>query len=324
MLVDATEATDAALTPEPPVAPTLAGLVDEPAKPAEAEPFDVEGPPLIDVERRPLDDAPTWMKNAVVASVNDDRPVIAVVLDDLGLNRRNTAAVNDLPAPLTLAFLPYAGRIEAQTQAARAAGHELLVHMPMEPLGPEWPGPDALTTRLDQDEFIVRLKKNLDRFDGFVGINNHMGSRLTADRSRMEVVMRELRERDVLFLDSKTNGRSVAGDMAGKNGVPNTSRDVFLDHVIDLDSIRRQLVRVEQVARRTGSAVAIGHPHNATIKALKSWLPELEARGFALAPISAVVARRSCDQGVLIATETCGQYLRVGSRPGPALAAKDG
>lgn len=300
---------------------------DTTAESAGVEPFVIErdpSGPAADVKARPRDDAPSWLKNAVTAAVDDERPIIAVVIDDLGLNRPNTAELNELPGPLTLAFLPYAGRIEAQTEAAHDAGHELMLHLPMEPIGSDWPGPDALTTKIDQAEFEGRLLKNLSRFEGFVGVNNHMGSRLTADRTRMDLLMRELRERDVLFLDSKTSARSVAQDVAGENGVPNTTRDIFLDHVIDLGAIKRQLTLVETVARRTGSAVAIGHPHGVTIEALREWLPSLEARGFALAPISAVVARRACNSGVLIAAETCGRYLQARTQDGGALAATGG
>ena len=315
----------ASVAPDDPVVPD--GAASTPSLDAAVEsPIIVpnRAAPLTDVRERPLDDAPTWLENAVASAVGDDRPIIAIVIDDLGLNRSSTAKLNDLPSPLTLAFLPYAGRIEAQTEAAQSAGHELMLHLPMEPIGSDWPGPDALTTKLDQDEFVARLEKNLNRFQGFVGINNHMGSKLTADGSRMDVVMRELRKRDVLFLDSKTSARSIAGKFAGQNGVPNTTRDVFLDHVIDLGAIKRQLALTETIARRSGSAVAIGHPHKPTIQALREWLPSLEARGFVLAPISAVVARRACSSGVLIAPQTCGRYLQARTSGESALAAKGG
>ncbi|MGI9510799.1 MAG: divergent polysaccharide deacetylase family protein [Geminicoccaceae bacterium] len=302
---------------------TVAVLTPDAAAKPFVEDQDVGGPKA-DVKARPRDDAPTWLNNAVNMTVDDDRPIIAIVIDDLGLNRPKTAALNALPSPLTLAFLPYAGSLESQTEAAHAAGHELMVHLPMEPIGSDWPGPDALTTRIDQGEFVSRLEKNLSRFKGFVGVNNHMGSKLTADRSRMNAVMRELRERDVLFLDSKTSARSIASDAAGRNGVPNTTRDVFLDHVIDLAAIKRQLVRAERVARQSGSAVAIGHPHGATIEALREWLPGLESRGFVLAPISAVVARRACHSGVLIAADTCGRYLQARNADAKVAAAKGG
>ena len=298
-------------------------LVDTELAP-DADGFEVESSALTHVRQRPRDDAPSWLRNAVTASLDDNRPVIAVVIDDLGLNRSNTKALNALPAPLTLAFLPYAGNIEAQTDAAREAGHELMVHLPMEPFGSQWPGPGALVTSLDHDEFVERLEANLNRIEGYVGVNNHMGSRLTADRGRMDLVMRELRKRDVLFLDSKTSARSVAGEMASRNGVPNTTRDVFLDHVIDIDRIRHQMALIERIARRTGSAVAIGHPHTATIEAMKEWLPKLEERGFTLAPLSAVIARRVCHDKLLITAETCGRYLLAQEPDAPSTAAEGG
>ncbi len=273
--------------------------------------FDFETDPSADIELRPLDEAPSWLNNAVTVSLAEDRPVIAMVIDDLGLNRPNTAALNDLPGPLTLSFLPYAGRLGAQVKAARDAGHEILLHLPMEPVGKDSPGPDALITSINRAEFVARLEKNLNRFQGFVGVNNHMGSRITADRGRMEVVMRELRDRDVLFLDSKTSANSVGTDVANRNGVPNTSRDVFIDHVIERDAINKQLALVERIARQTGSVVAIGHPHSLTIEALRSWLPSLEERGFALAPVSAVVVRRACNNGILITPAACGRYLQA-------------
>lgn len=245
---------------------------------------------------------PDWLRNAAVAPIGDHRPMVAVVIDDLGMNRRNTAALNRLKGPLTLAFLPYAGALEAQTQAARAAGHELLMHMPMEPIGHDWPGPDALLRSLDTAEFRRRLGRNFDSFSGFVGINNHMGSRLTRDHERMAAIMQELRARGLLFLDSKTVPHSVADEEAERYGVPFAQRDVFLDHEIDREYIMSQLGTLERLAKRNGAAVAIGHPHDVTIEALKRWLPTLEERGLALVPISTIVARRMClDPPVLIA-----------------------
>ena len=303
VVVRSTESLDAAQQP--------ATGVDAPGPLVAPNEFEFETDPSADIELRSRDEAPSWLKNAVTVSLAEDRPIIAVVIDDLGLNRPNTAAFNDLPGPLTLSFLPYAGRLDMQVAAAHDAGHELFLHLPMEPVGKESPGPDALIAGIDRSEFVARLKKNLNRFQGFVGVNNHMGSRITADRGRMQVVMRELRDRDVLFLDSKTSANSVAGEVADQNGVPNTGRDVFLDHVIERDAIDKQLAKVERIARKTGSAVAIGHPHNLTIEALRRWLPGLEERGFALAPASAVLVRRACSNGVLITPATCGRYLQA-------------
>jgi polysaccharide deacetylase 2 family uncharacterized protein YibQ len=251
---------------------------------------------------------PTWLRNAVAPPLIDDRPEIAIMIDDLGLNRRNTAALNSLPGPLTLAFLPYAGALEQQAQAARAAGHELMLHVPMEPIGADWPGPDALLSSQSPSEFLSRFRAQLRSFRGFVGVNNHMGSLLTTDRFKMDEVMTELKARGLLFIDSRTTSKTVAGAEAQRLGVPHADRDVFLDNEADLDAIRRQLAATERIARRRGVAIAIGHPHDLTIEALRGWLPTLEERGFALVPISTVVARESCAHGLLVAT-TCGRYV---------------
>jgi polysaccharide deacetylase 2 family uncharacterized protein YibQ len=261
--------------------------------------------PPSDLGRR----TPTWLRNAVAAPLPDGRPMIAMVIDDLGLRRANTAALIALPGPLTLAFLPYADALEPQTRAARAAGHELLVHVPMEATGHEWPGPNALLSALSPTEMLSRLRAQLRSFPDFVGVNNHMGSLLTADHAEMALVMAELRARELLFLDSRTTAKSVATTEAQRLGVPHAERDVFLDNELGLDYVRRQLVQTEQLARRQGYAVAIGHPHDVTIEALRGWLPSLEERGFALVPISAVVARESCASGLLTLSSACGRYL---------------
>jgi polysaccharide deacetylase 2 family uncharacterized protein YibQ len=232
-----------------------------------------------------------------------------LVIDDLGLNRRGTAALNHLRAPLTLAFMPYANDLEAQTEAARAAGHELLVHVPMEPRSNDWPGPNALTSQLGPAELISRLRGDLRSFRGFVGINNHMGSLLTADRGSMAILMAELRQRDLLFLDSRTTSDSVAAREAERMHVPFAERDVFIDNDLHLASVLRELTHAEAIARRQGYAVAMGHPHDVTIQALKSWLPGLDARGIALVPISAIVARQSCARGVILVGNACTRYV---------------
>jgi polysaccharide deacetylase 2 family uncharacterized protein YibQ len=250
---------------------------------------------------------PTWLRNAV-ATVADSRPAIAVVIDDLGLNRRGTAALNRLRAPLSLSFMPYAADLDQQTRAARAAGHELMVHVPMEPRGHDWPGPNALTTQLGAAELVSRLRSQLRSFRGFVGINNHMGSLLTSDAARMDIVMAELRQRGLLFLDSRTTPASVAAREAERMQVPFAERDVFIDNDLDLGSVLRELTRAEHIARHKGYAVAMGHPHDVTIEALKRWLPGLDGRGIALVPISAIVARRSCASGIFLVGDACAHY----------------
>ena len=162
--------------------------------------------------------------------------------------------------------------------------------MPMEPLAAHLdPGPGALLTTLSPDEIARRLEHSLAAFDGYVGINNHMGSRFTGDREHMLPVLTELQRRGLLFLDSVTVGNTVGPALAEALHLPHARRHVFLDDSPTPAAVRASLVRVEQVARQTGTAIAIGHPHDVTLEAVSAWLPGLAAKGFVLAPLSAAV-----------------------------------
>lgn len=264
------------------------GALQRKAEPAIADPALL--PPVLPAPQG----LPAWQRHAVSVAPVAGRPMIAIVLDDVGVNRRGARNAIALPAPLTLAFMTYAEGLAEMTAEARGAGHELMVHVPMQPLSPLIdPGPNVLSETLPRAELIQRLAWGLGRFEGYVGINNHMGSRFTASPEGMAVVMAALRERGLLFLDSLTAGNSVAGALAAESGVPYAVRDVFLDNEPDDPaSIRNQLALLEQTALARGYAVGIGHPHDGTVAALAEWIPEMRARGFALVPISAIVQQR--------------------------------
>ncbi len=233
---------------------------------------------------------PAWLRFAAAQPEDRDRPMIAVVIDDLGLSVRDTRRAIAMPGPLTLAFLPYATELPVLAAEARAAGHELMVHMPMEPdNGGLDPGPNALLSREGRDSLRRKLVANLDRFHGYVGVNNHMGSRFTADRSAMRDVMEVLHEHGLLFLDSRTTKETVAMQVATDVGVPRAERDVFLDNDPRPSAIRVQTDLVEVTARAQGFAITIGHPHDTTLAVLEEWLPGLAERGFVLVPVSALV-----------------------------------
>ena len=242
----------------------------------------------------PSGEPPAWRRHAVPTSAASDRPAIAVIIDDLGLNRPNTHRTLALPAPLTLAFLTYAEGLQPLADAARSAGHELLVHVPMAPLDPQYkPGPNVLRADLDREELARRLAWALSRFDGYVGINNQMGSDFTTSVPGMAQVMIELKARGLLYLDSFTVPGTVGAALAERLGVPYAKRNVFIDNdPRDRAAIRRQLARLEQIATRYGKAVGIGHPHDATLDELTTWLPEVQRRGFRLVPISALIQQR--------------------------------
>ncbi len=234
-----------------------------------------------------------WRSNAVSFQDRPGLKLIAVIIDDAGLDRPRTARAAHLPGPLTISFLPYAGELQRQADEARRRGHELMLHLPMEPISPsEDPGPYPLLTWLKRDELEHRLVLMLQRFDGFVGVNNHMGSRMTQDAGAMLPVLEQVRARGLLFVDSRTIAGSVAGPLADRLGIPGTARDVFIDHEGSAEAVAARLNDIERIADRQGQAVAIGHPHDLTLGALERWLPDLAARGFTLAPVSAVVKRR--------------------------------
>jgi hypothetical protein len=235
---------------------------------------------------------PPWLANAAPAPQPDGRPMIAVVIDDMGLNRSQSRRAAELRAPLTLSYLPYGEELPAQTAAARARGHELLVHLQMAPeAASRDAGPNALILGLPPAELERRLDWALTRFSGYVGVNNHMGSRFTADEAGMSVVLARLKVRGLLFLDSRTTPHTVGPHVARRIGLPFAERSVFLDNVETEDAVRTQLAELEATARSHGLAVAIGHPKEATIAALEPWLEKLSSRGFQLVPLSAIVRR---------------------------------
>lgn len=271
-----------------------AGDSESEARHEEDGPNDLSFVPAIPVPDRGLTGPQPWQFHAVAVAATEGRPMIAIVLDDIGVNRRNAKRAIALPGPMTLSFMTYAEDLPEMTEAARQGGHELMLHVPMQPLSPTIdPGPNVLADSLPEVELTQRLAWGFDRFEGYVGINNHMGSRFTASPEGMALVMGELKARGLLFLDSLTARNSVAGRLAARAGVPFAERDVFLDNEPeDRAAIDRQLSLLEQVARDRGYAVGIGHPHPATVAALRDWVPEMQARGFALVPISAVVRHR--------------------------------
>jgi polysaccharide deacetylase 2 family uncharacterized protein YibQ len=229
--------------------------------------------------------APALPEREAAPASPEHKPEIAIVIDDVGLNLAGSQRAIKLPGYVTLSFMPYAERLDEQTAAAREAGHELLLHMPMEPIGREDPGPGALYTTYTAAELKSRLDHALDSFEGFDGVNNHMGSRFTAYAPGMEIVMDELQKRHLFFLDSRTSAQSVGFAIAQKDGLPSVTRDVFLDDSLNPEAIKAQLAATEKVAKRKGYAVAIGHPHENTLGALEAWLPEAEKEGFTFVPV---------------------------------------
>ena len=230
-----------------------------------------------------------WHRYAATSSLTDG-PMIAIVIDDSGHNVARTERLSAFQyGVLTLAFLPYVEALTVQTAIAREAGHEILLHLPMEPLNPEMDtGPNLLEVNLSPDILDERLQWHLGRLDGYVGVNNHMGSRFTADKPAMNQLMRTLRGRGLLFLDSRTTPATVGREAAAAAGVPFLRRDVFLDNEASQVHVTAQLAKTEEIARRQGYAIAIGHAHSWTISAIEAWARGARERGFDLVPLTAI------------------------------------
>jgi polysaccharide deacetylase 2 family uncharacterized protein YibQ len=239
---------------------------------------------------------PAWQRNAIHVDAEDGRPMIAIVLDDMGLDRRRADEAVTLPGPLTMSYMAYAKDLSAQTAEARAHGHELMLHIPMEPHGSMDPGPEALRVSLGDAEIERRVAWDLARIEGITGANNHMGSRFTESTHGMSLVLQQLNQRGLFFLDSRTSKNTVAFDVAKSMGMPRAKRDVFLDDDMASPAVASELAKTETVARRQGYAIAIGHPHDGTIAALKAWLPTVADKGFRLVPVSAVVAHNEAGR----------------------------
>ncbi len=228
-------------------------------------------------------------------SAKKKRPIIAIVIDDMGVNKKMSKyTINKIVSKkVTMSYLPYAYKVQEQVDGALKRGHEVILHLPWEPdkISVD-AGPNKLLVG-DSDEVIKKnLIVNLNKFKGYVGVNNHMGSKFSNYRDGIEIVMEELRERNLFFLDSKTITSSIADKIAQEYSVPTTHRNVFLDHEENKHFVDAALREVERIARKTGSAVAIGHPKLVTIDGLNKWIPTLEKKGFRLVKLSKAIAKR--------------------------------
>jgi uncharacterized protein len=268
----------------PSAAPTLPSLTPPAPPPAAVPAPAVVAPPT-----------PRWQRFAMPAPRHDGRPIITIVVDDMGVMHSYTQRAVALPTPLTLSWFPFAHDLPEQVGVATERGHETLLHMPMQAHGNSiaWTGPDPLRIDLTPAENLRRLVAAIDAVPDTVGLNNHMGSVATLDTTLMNVVAQEVLRRDMLFLDSLTIGHSVGYREAAQAGVPAAMRDVFLDDTNDAAMIQGQLELTERIARHQGNAIAIGHPRHLTLSALEAWLPGLAEKGFVLWPLSATVALRN-------------------------------
>jgi len=240
------------------------------------------------------DEQPQASSGYIAPVTSGVTPRVAVIIDDVGMNREYSQKMIGLDPDLTLSFLPYAPGVQAMADEARVVGHELMLHAPMEAMDSSMDlGPMALTTDMEEQAFKDEFENMLGSFVGYDGVNNHMGSRMTQDSKRMGWVMEVLRRYEPMpfFIDSKTIHNSVASKVARQYHMPYAARHVFLDHEDDIDAIRKRLALLEEGALKRGYAIAIGHPRKATYEALKEWIPTLEEKGLQLVPARDLIMR---------------------------------
>jgi polysaccharide deacetylase 2 family uncharacterized protein YibQ len=235
--------------------------------------------------------------HAAPASTTPQKAYLSLIIDDLGQNLPRDRRVLALPGPVTAAIMPDTPHATEFAREAHRAGKIVILHMPMAPAT----GPFAWHPDLPIDELEKRLNAALKVVPYTVGINNHMGSRMTAQQPAMTWLMAELQRRHKFFVDSRTSAQTVAAAEAQKMGLASVSRDVFLDDERTEAAIFTQLQTAISLARKQGSAVMIGHPYPQTLAVLERELPKLKAQGIEWIDIRMMISvrgnRATADHG---------------------------
>jgi polysaccharide deacetylase 2 family uncharacterized protein YibQ len=215
---------------------------------------------------------------------------LAIILDDLGSDRAAADAIFAMPYPLTVSVLPHhAHSVEIAEQAHRH-GYEVLLHLPMQSVGNETREAQELHPGMPADDIPVLFEQMIESVPNATGVNNHQGSEATADPALMEELMPVLQKWNLFYVDSRTTAATVAYDTAQRLGVRSAFRNVpFLDDVREVSAVRKQIELALRGAKEKGEAIAIGHPHPATLEALSEVLPQAEARGVRLVYASDLV-----------------------------------
>lgn len=216
---------------------------------------------------------------------------VALVIDDLGRSLEDVRRLEELGVPISYAVLPYEEQTPAVVSELRREGREILLHLPMEAKNGEDPGPGALRLGMSPEELRDGTAAALQAVPGAVGVNNHMGSGMSADEPSMSAILQVLAGRGLFFLDSRTSADSVAYRTALSLGVPSAERQVFLDRDPNPAAIQEQFQRLLGLARARGAAVAIGHPHPETLAVLETEVPKAKAQGYEFVPVSFLLDR---------------------------------
>ena len=236
------------------------------------------------------DVTPKPPKKVMPPKKNDFIPQIAIIIDDIGYDKELAMDLLNIDKNITFAILPFSPAGTELAHSLSTKGAELMLHLPMEPTQyPKVnPGPGALFSEMSPDELLIQLRKDIHAIPGTVGVNNHMGSRLTADSDKMNQIFTVLKQNNLFFVDSRTSAESKAEQCARMFQLKFSHRDVFLDNFQNVEYISGQIEKLIKEAKENGSAIGIGHPHQATLDALKRELPKTRGK-VRLVPVSRLV-----------------------------------
>ncbi len=224
--------------------------------------------------------------------VSGKRPKIAIVIDDFGPVYRQAKEFLKIKVPITFSVLPFRRHSREIAKLVHDRGYEVMLHLPMEPYGYPAinPGDGALLLKMSDDEIVATTNKCLSSLNPFIsGVNNHMGSAFTENQNKMQTVLIEIKKKNLFFLDSLTSPHSKAYQTACSLHIPALRRDIFLDVKQTKEFINGQLKKLISIARKRGSAIAIGHPYNITLKVLRKRLPEINRKQVQIVPVSELI-----------------------------------
>jgi uncharacterized protein len=235
-----------------------------------------------------------WQVYARPFDLNDKRPRVAIIISNLGISATQTdAAINHLPPAVTLAYQPYSRRLGEWINLSRAAGHEVMLTLPMEPVDypRNDPGPNALLTALEPGKNLERFNWVLSQGTGYVGLVGFEGTRFSAARDDMMPVLDGLKRRGLLYIDNRETTQTVVPALAIDMKLPFASSNRAIDRDATRAGVDKRLSELEDIARRNGSSLGIGSPFPVTFERISLWAQGLEDRGLVLAPVSAVIGR---------------------------------
>ncbi len=224
------------------------------------------------------------------------KPKIAIIVGGLGFNARaTTQAIDELPAEVTLSFVPYASNLQSWIDRARARGHEVMLELPMEPFdrAADDTGPQTLLAAGEPAANVARLENLLSRGAGYFGVTNYQGARFAASATASAPIAQQLRRRGLSFIASGIGQRTALSVEASRAGLPNTAADRIIDARREADAIDEQLLNLEALALQNGSAIGAGFAYPVTMVQVGEWAGDITSRGYALAPASAVLAARA-------------------------------